>query len=151
MSDPTIQSSIHAGAVLTGATAVLILGTSGSGKSRLALALLDAAAAGLLPFARLVADDRALLEARNGRLLVRPAPALAGLIELRGVGLLRFPHEPLARVGLVIDLGQTGDRLPEMNASWAYNGILIPYLTCPPEVDPLPVLLGRLRGDAAAD
>jgi hypothetical protein len=145
------DSTIHAGAVLTGATAVLILGASGSGKSRLALALLNAAAAGLLPFARLVADDRALLEARHGRLLVRPAPPLAGLLELRGVGLLRFPHEPVARVGLAITLGQTGDRLPESGASWAYNGILIPHVTCPSGVDPLPLLLGRLRGDAAAN
>lgn len=147
MSDPTI----HAGAVLTGATAVLILGASGSGKSRLALALLEAAATGLLPFARLVADDRVLLEASHGRLLVRPAPALAGLIELRGVGLLRFPHEPVARVSLAIGLGETGDRLPEINASWAYNGIKIPYLPSPVGVDPLPLLIGRLRGDAAAD
>jgi len=151
MSDPALPSSIHAGAVLTGATAVLILGASGSGKSRLAFALLNAAATGLLPFARLVADDRALLEAQNGRLLVRPAPALAGVLELRGVGLLRFPHEPLAQVGLAIGLGETGDRLPEMNASWSHKGIKIPYLACPPGVAPLPLLLGRLRGDAAAD
>ena len=147
MSDATI----HAGAVVTGATAVLILGASGSGKSRLALALLDAATAGLLPFARLVAGDRALLEGRNGRLLVRPAPALAGLIELRGVGLLRFPHEPVAQVGLAVMLGKTGDRLPETNAFWVRDGIKIPYLGCPPGVDPLPLLLGRLRGDAAAN
>ena len=70
--------SIHASAVLVGARAVLIRGPSGSGKSRLALALLHAARQGLLPFARLVADDRAHVEAAHGRLLVRPAPALAG-------------------------------------------------------------------------
>ena len=66
--------TIHASAVLVGRRAVLIRGPSGSGKSRLALALLQAAQSGALPFARLVADDRALVEACNGRLLVRPAP-----------------------------------------------------------------------------
>ena len=98
--------SIHASAVLAGARAVLIQGPSGSGKSRLALALLHAAAQGLIPFARLVADDRAHVEARHGRLLVRPAKTLAGLIEVRGLGIRRMPHEPLAMIGLVVELGQ---------------------------------------------
>ena len=87
MSAPTI----HASAVLVGARAILIQGPSGSGKSRLAMALLDAAGAGLVPFARLVADDRCHLETAHGRLLVRPAPALAGLIEVRGLGIRRVP------------------------------------------------------------
>ena len=84
--------TIHASAVLVGARAVLIRGPSGSGKSRLALALLHAAAQGLIPFARLVADDRAHVEAAHGRLLVRPAEALAGLIEVRGLGIRRVPY-----------------------------------------------------------
>ena len=74
MPSPT---TIHASAVPVGARAVLIQGPSGSGKSRLALALLEATHSGLLPFARLVADDRANIEAVHGRLLVRPAPTLA--------------------------------------------------------------------------
>ncbi|HEY5964766.1 MAG TPA: serine kinase [Xanthobacteraceae bacterium] len=96
--------TIHASAVLVGRRAVLIRGPSGSGKSRLALALLQAAQSGALPFARLVADDRALVEACNGRLLVRPAPRLAGLIEVRGLGIRQVPCEPVAVVGLVADL-----------------------------------------------
>jgi len=78
-------------AVLVGAKAVLIRGPSGSGKSRLAFALLQAAQAGQLPFARLVADDRALVEAVNGRLLVRPAPVL------HEVDALPSPERELAR------------------------------------------------------
>ena len=106
--------SIHASAVLVGARAVLIQGPSGSGKSQLALALLHAAAQGLVPFARLVADDRAHVEARHGRLLVRPAEALAGLIEVRGLGVRRVPHEPLAVVGLLVELGEAEvERLPD--------------------------------------
>src|SRR5579872_1976133 len=58
------SSSIHASAVLVGTRAVLIRGPSGSGKSRLALELIQAKSAA--PFARLVADDRAYLEAAHG-------------------------------------------------------------------------------------
>ena len=79
------QPTIHASAVLVGRTAALIRGPSGAGKSRLAWDLIQAAAQGALPFARLVADDRAYVEARNGALLVRPAEALAGLIEVHGL------------------------------------------------------------------
>ncbi len=98
------SATVHASAVLVGARAVLIRGPSASGKSRLALELLEAARTGVLRFARLVADDRVHLEAVGGRLLARPPEALAGLIEVRGVGLLRVAHEPRAVIGLVVDL-----------------------------------------------
>jgi serine kinase of HPr protein (carbohydrate metabolism regulator) len=107
-----MPSTIHASAVLVGARAVLIRGPSGSGKSRLALELISAAGAALR-FARLVADDRAEVEPVAGRLLVRPAPTLAGLIEVRCLGIRRLPHEPVAVVGLVVDLAAVAAaRLP---------------------------------------
>ena len=84
MSEPA--PTVHASAVLIGARAVLIRGPSAAGKSRLALCLLLAAQSGLLPFARLVGDDRLHLEVHHERLLVRPPAALAGLIEVRGLG-----------------------------------------------------------------
>src|SRR5256714_15619055 len=96
--------TVHASAVLAGRRAVLIRGPGGAGKSQPALALLQAADTGLLRFARLVGDDRVPLEVRHGRLLVRPAAALAGLIEVRGLGVRRLDHEPVAVVGLLIDL-----------------------------------------------
>ena len=65
--------TVHASSVLAGARAVLIRGGAGSGKSKLALALIDAAQTGMLAFARLVGDDRVHLEPRHGRLLVKPA------------------------------------------------------------------------------
>ncbi|HEY1311824.1 MAG TPA: serine kinase, partial [Pseudolabrys sp.] len=97
-------ATIHASAVLVGHKAVLIRGPAGSGKSQLVWDLLQAAAMGALPFARLVADDRAHVEHHFGRLLVRPAPTLAGMIEIRGLGIRRLDHEPLAAVALVVDL-----------------------------------------------
>src|SRR5258706_15484653 len=99
----TTAATIHATAVLIGARAVLIQGPAGAGKSRLALALLSTAQTGQLAFARLVADDRVLIECMHGRLLVRPAPALAGLLEVRGLGIRRVPYEPLAVVGMLME------------------------------------------------
>jgi len=100
--------------VLVGARAALIRGPSGSGKSWLALELIAAARTGLLPFARLVGDDRVHLEVAGGRLLARSAEALAGLIEVRGTGPLRVPYEPSAVVGFVVDLAAAdASRLPD--------------------------------------
>lgn len=139
--------SIHASAVLVGAHAVLIQGPSGSGKSRLALALLHAATQGLLPFARLVADDRAHVEAVHGRLLVRPAEALAGLIEVRGLGIRRVPHEPLAQVEVLVDLGLLdAERLPGQARTRAVlEGVALPRLAVAAGTDPLPMVLAYLR------
>jgi serine kinase of HPr protein (carbohydrate metabolism regulator) len=143
MSPPTI----HASAVLIGARAVLIQGPSGSGKSALALALIEAGRTGTLPFARLVADDRAEVEAAHGRLLVRPAPALAGQIEVRGLGIRRMPYEPLAVVGLLVDLaGADAKRMPEPAAeSREVEGIILPRLAVAEGHTPLPLVLSYLR------
>jgi serine kinase of HPr protein (carbohydrate metabolism regulator) len=139
--------SIHGSAVLVGARAVLIQGPAGSGKSRLVLALLHAAGQGLLPFARLVADDRAHVEAAHGRLLVRPAPALAGLIEVRGLGIRQMPYEPLAAVGLLVELGQyEAERLPARDRTQAVlAGITLPRLAVAAGADPLPLVLAHLQ------
>jgi serine kinase of HPr protein (carbohydrate metabolism regulator) len=136
------SATIHASAVLVGRRAVLIQGPSGSGKSRLALALLQAAGCGALPFARLVADDRAHVEAHHGRLLVRPAAALAGLIEVRGLGIRRMLHEPLAVVRVVIELAaRNAERLPNnAGTSVTIEGITLPRLAVASGVDPLPLV-----------
>ena len=148
MASPTI----HASAVLIGAHAVLIRGRSGSGKSRLALALLEAAALGALPFARLVADDRAHVEAAHGRLLVRPAPALAGLIEVHGLGIRRVPHEAVARVGFVVELGANdAERLPARDQiEIDIEGVALPRLGVAAGADPLPIVLAHLKTAPAA-
>jgi serine kinase of HPr protein (carbohydrate metabolism regulator) len=139
--------TIHASAVLVGARAMLIRGPAASGKSRLALALLNAGAAGLLPFTRLVADDRAHVEAVNGRLLISPPDQLKGLIEVRGLGIRRLPFESLAIVGWVVDLAATdADRLPQPEAETAMiAGIAIARLAVAAGTDPLPLVLGALR------
>jgi HPr kinase/phosphorylase len=140
-----VSPTVHASAVLVGARAVLIRGPAGAGKSRLALGLIQAADCGLLSFARLVGDDRVELAACHGRLLARPAPALAGLIEVRGVGIRRLDHEPLAVVGLVVDLAVAeAERLPRTAEQVEVVGIKIPRLAVAPGSDPVPAVLARL-------
>jgi HPr kinase/phosphorylase len=141
-----VSATVHASAVLVGARAVLARGPSGAGKSRLALDLIQAGRAGLLPFARLVADDRVHLEAVEGRLLARPAEALAGLLEVRGVGIVRLVHEPCAVLGLVVDLAAVdAERLPRMETrETEIAGIKLPRLAVADGVAALPLVLSLI-------
>jgi len=135
------ETSIHATVVAVGEAGVLIRGASGSGKSRLAQALIaEGAARGL--FAMLVADDRAKLTAVSGRALARPLASNAGLIEERGTGLLKVEHEPAVVVRCVIDLdppspGESGDRLPEEADGRAeLLGVSLPRLRLARDISP---------------
>ncbi len=140
-------TTMHASAVLVGARGVLIRGPSGAGKSRLALELIEAARTGSVLFARLVADDRVYLEVAGGRLLARPAEALAGLIEVRGVGLSRVAHEPSAVVGLVVDLAAAdADRLPEPGKrKTEIGGVILPRLAVASGDTALPLVLALIN------
>ncbi|MBA3909568.1 MAG: serine kinase [Rhodobacter sp.] len=97
---------MHATCVAAGARGLLILGPSGAGKSALALRLISLGAS-------LVADDQVELGIEGNHLIARcPAP-IRGLIEARGVGLLRAPTVESAAIALVVDLGQQEEhRLP---------------------------------------
>lgn len=98
---------VHASCVSYGGAAVLILGASGAGKSALALHLLAFGA-------QLVCDDRVCLSVEDERLIATPAPAISGLIEARGVGLLHSDFCARAPVTLVVDLDQKEtERLPQ--------------------------------------
>jgi serine kinase of HPr protein (carbohydrate metabolism regulator) len=88
--------------------AVMLRGPSGSGKSDLALRLIDR---GFI----LVADDQVLLSREGNALIAKAPPALAGLIELRGLGIVTMPYCQSARIELVVDLvpSQQVERLPD--------------------------------------
>ena len=92
---------IHGSCVALDGAGVLLLGPPGAGKSDLALRLMDR---GFM----LVADDR--VDVENG--IARPPAALAGLLEVRGLGLLRLPHLAQARLALAVRLGVSPERLP---------------------------------------
>jgi serine kinase of HPr protein (carbohydrate metabolism regulator) len=145
-------ATVHASAVLVGSKAVLIRGPSGAGKSRLAFELIVAAQTGTLRFARLVGDDRVYLEPAGGRLLVRPAEALAGLIEVHGLGLRALVHEPCAVVGWVIDLtAADAERMPAATeARTEIAGIALPRLAVAAGAAALPLVLALLTSSLAS-
>ncbi|SET65766.1 HPr kinase/phosphorylase [Oceanicella actignis] len=126
------QPAIHASCVAmdtpAGPAAALITGRAGAGKSRLALELISRGAA-------LVADDRVTLT-REGDALFAAAPApIRGLIEARGVGLLRLPALDRARVVLAVDLDRAeSERLPPARES-LLNGVRIPLVLCGDDAD----------------
>ena len=107
------RHQLHASSVVIGESAVLVRGPSGSGKTRLCLDLIAMGrAAGF--FTRLVGDDRVEISSHHGRALVRPVPAIAGLVERRGLGLTPVMHEEIGCVRLVVDFEQGGvERMPE--------------------------------------
>jgi HPr kinase/phosphorylase len=121
---------LHATVVVHGEHGVLILGSSGSGKSALALALL-ARARDSGRFGALVGDDRIYLRAAGGRLIASGAPHMAGVIERRMAGLRTVDSEPAAVVRLVVELsGRDGSwpRLPDDPDVLSIQGIGLPRL-----------------------
>ena len=101
---------IHATAVAIDGRGVLLLGPSGAGKSDLALRLIDRGA-------KLIADDRVDLAHDGARVILSAPPRIAGLIEVRGLGILRFDHVT-APLALAIELAaaEAVERLPEPDA-----------------------------------
>lgn len=107
--------NVHGTGLLLGETGVLLRGPSGAGKSVLALTLLDRWESRGQP-AFLVSDDRVDL-AQTGSQLTMQAPAtLAGLIELRGRGIIKRPHKSMVTLDLVIDLVPELTRMLEEDA-----------------------------------
>jgi HPr kinase/phosphorylase len=98
--------NIHATCLMVGGKGVLLLGPSGTGKSDLALRLIDEGA-------RLVADDRVELYLARGRLQARAPKSIAGLMEVRGLGVVALPFAPSASLALAVRLGTAEKRLPD--------------------------------------
>ena len=138
--------AVHASAVLVGDRAVLIRGPSGSGKSRLAFDLILAGRTGQIPPAILVGDDRVHLDTSAENLMVRPAPELAGLIEIRGLGIRRIDHASEATVGLVVDLDAAdAERLPAAESlKTCILGVEIPRIPVGRGYSPLPLVVAAL-------
>ena len=105
---------------------VLLRGPSGSGKSDLALRLIDGGA-------RLVADDQVLLTAETGRIRATAPTRITGRIEVRGVGIVQVATIEAAPVALVVDLVAPADvpRLPEPNEC-RLAGITLPSIALAP-------------------
>jgi serine kinase of HPr protein (carbohydrate metabolism regulator) len=93
------------------------------------------------------------LEANGGQLVVRPAPELAGLIEVRGLGIFSCDFAPQAIVGLVVELAAPdAERLPPPEAlSIDLNGVLLPRIPIGIGYAPLPLIAAALTTTASSD
>jgi HPr kinase/phosphorylase len=147
------NASVHASAVLVGNRAVLIRGPSGAGKSRLAFDLILAGRAGQIAPAVLIGDDRVHLEANQSHLVVRPARELAGLIEIRGLGIRRCDFAAEAIVGLVVDLDAAdAERLPPPEVLLTrIHGVTLPRIPVGAGYSPLLSIVAELTTTSGYD
>jgi HPr kinase/phosphorylase len=113
-----MNTTVHATAISLNGTAVLIRGKSGAGKSSLALQILEGTGTGLTGEelkTMLISDDQTELAVREGQIFASPPQTIAGLLEIRGQGILTLPYAHEVPVSLVVDLKPFDDisRLPE--------------------------------------
>lgn len=123
----------HGTCVALAGRGVLIRGPSGSGKSDLALRLIDAPGCGAgssALTARLVADDQVQLTRVGDALMARAPDRLRNLIEIRGLGIVTVSSEPEVQLAMVVDLmdGKAIERLPEAVQEAALLGVRLPLL-----------------------
>lgn len=113
---------VHGTAVRLGRAGLLLRGPSGSGKSDLALRLVEAGAC-------LIADDQVALAPDGAEIWLSAPPSIAGMIEVRGLGILRLPSAPRTALRLVCDLvpREQVERLPERGV-FEYSGIAVPHV-----------------------
>jgi len=120
--------TVHGTALVIAETGILLRGPSGSGKTSLSLALL-ARARQEGRFARLVCDDRVILQQRHGRIIMRAPATIAGLVEIRGAGLTRSSHIESALLRLLVDIDPKAPRYPEEDAGVTLiHGLALPRL-----------------------
>ena len=102
----TGQEQIHGTAIALNGRGVLLLGKPGSGKSDLALRLIDRGA-------MLISDDQTLLVRQGQQLIARAPGMIRGKIELRGLGIVTMPYVEDVPVALIVRLGAEPMRMPE--------------------------------------
>ena len=133
----TSTQCVHGTAIVFGKNGVLIRGRPGAGKSTLALCLIDAPGFGIgnrLMRAKLIADDQVELALEEKAIRLSAPKNLAGLLEVRGHGLIKIPFAKSATLSLVVDLLPTGkiERMPEEQGQFTkILGRQIPRLTLP--------------------
>jgi len=136
---------VHGTAVLVGAAGLLIRGPSGSGKSALVAALVSRGGT-------LVADDRVHLSACHGRLVAAALGSGAGMIELRGRGILSIPYERSAVIRLLVDItpAEQLERLPaDAELSAALLGVTLPRQPVPGDLTRALILVDAALSAAA--
>jgi serine kinase of HPr protein (carbohydrate metabolism regulator) len=138
------EQTAHGTAIAAGGRSALIVGPSGAGKSDLALRCLALAPSPLIPVpARLVADDRVIIELRDGRLRVTAPAPIRDRLEVRGLGIVEVSSVDSADLVLIADLTDTGpiERLPDPAPRRAILGVSLPVLRLSPLEASAPVKL----------
>jgi serine kinase of HPr protein (carbohydrate metabolism regulator) len=134
-----VKETIHATCLEIAGHGVLLIGPPGSGKSDLALRLIDASGRGTgtrQMEAVLVSDDQTVVTRENGHLLASPPDALAGKIEVRGLGILACRHRKSTRLALSVRLtaADTVDRMPEAKKNrFDLLGVKLPLVLIDPQ------------------
>jgi serine kinase of HPr protein (carbohydrate metabolism regulator) len=116
------SESFHASSVATDGRAVLITGPSGSGKSDLALRLLDR---GFV----LVSDDQTIVRRDGEQLIASAPPQIAGKLEVRGIGIIDVDNAGDVRVALIVELMSDMQRLPDDGRERPLLGVPVPLVT----------------------
>ena len=114
--------TVHASTVALDGRAVLISGPSGSGKSDLALRLLDR---GFV----LVSDDQTIVKKASGRLVAAAPPIIAGKLEVRGVGIVDVEHVDNVPIALFVELTSEIQRLPDDSRERVILGVRVPLIS----------------------
>jgi len=115
------SETLHATCIAIGGRGVLIEGLSGSGKSDLALRLIDRGAL-------LVSDDYTLVQRHDGRLIANAPSTIVGKIEVRGVGIVAVPTVADVPVSLLVSVGEPVERLPDAGRARKLAGVDIPQV-----------------------
>ena len=116
------SETLHASCVAIDGRAVLICGASGSGKSDLALRLIDRGFT-------LVSDDQTIVHKRGNRLLASAPATIHGKLEIRGIGIIPMPTKDDVPVALVVELTSDIQRLPDESRERMVAGMPVPLIT----------------------
>ena len=120
-----MSDMVHGSAVAIDGNGVLLLGPSGSGKSDLALRLIDRGA-------KLICDDILHIENRDGLLQLTCAPNITGKIEVRGIGICTVEVLASAPLRLIVELARDVDRMPPKYQSVTIAGYSVPMFKLDP-------------------
>ena len=129
---PLSSETVHCSSIAIGGRCVLIGGRSGTGKSDLALRLIDRGAS-------LVSDDYTHVRRVGGNAIANAPPAILGKIEVRGVGIQRLAAVADVPVALFIDLDRPPERLPDLEERRVVAGVPIPTIWPEGHAAPAPI------------
>ena len=114
--------TVHASTVALDGRAVVISGPSGSGKSDLALRLLDRGFT-------LVSDDQTIVRKDGGRLVASAPPTIAGKLEIRGIGIVEVERVDNMPVAMLVELTSDIQRIPDDNRERPVLGVKLPLIS----------------------